>query len=374
MPSIRSTRVVSLIAVAALAACTRQEPAPLTAEAATPAQGATTSTSTSASASDSAPGTPARVPYAEMPQLAPIGVRIDKHLDVPESARGPAIDPAKGYRLQDLGDGLYMVTDNAYQSMFLVYDKGVVVIDTPPTFSSHIPAAIAEVTKNPVTHVVYSHSHKDHIGGTRALGGKPVIIAQEETLRLLKRDNDPDRPLPTVTFKDAYTLEVGGKKLDLSYHGNGHEPGNIFISAPKQKVLMVVDVVFPGWMPWRRFAVAQDVFGSIAQVDKINSMEWDTLVGGHVARTGTHADVQQQAEFYKDLRDAAGKALSTTKPGEGVNPKDMDNPWAIFDDYIDRVVIQCVNSVTPKWQPRLAGYDVYIWDQCYAMEQALRID
>jgi glyoxylase-like metal-dependent hydrolase (beta-lactamase superfamily II) len=362
MSKIRSAYVGSLIALSTLTSSAHQAPSALTGAAASPPQ------------ETSSPGTPARIPYANMPTIAPIGVRIDKHLDVPASARGPAIDPAKGYRLQDLGDGLYMVTDNIYQSMFLVYDKGVVVVDTPPTFSAHIPEAIAEVTKNPVTHVIYSHSHKDHIGGTRALGGKPIIIAQEETMRLLKRDNDPDRPLPTVTFKDAYTLNVGGKKLQLSYHGNGHEPGNIFISAPKQKVLMVVDVVFPGWMPWRRFAVAQDVFGSIAQVQKINSMQWDTLVGGHVARTGTHADVQQQAEFYKDLQDAAGKALATTKPGEGVNPKDMDNPWAVFDDYIDRVVVQCVNAVTPKWQSRLAAYDVYIWDQCYSMEQALRID
>jgi cbb3-type cytochrome oxidase cytochrome c subunit len=42
--------------------------------------------------------------------------------------------------------------------------------------------------------------------------------------------------------------------------------------------------------------------------------------------------------------------------------------------YIDRVVIQCVNELTPKWSSKLAGYDVYIWDQCYAMEQSLRID
>jgi len=363
MPTVR---VLPLVLLSMLAACGRHESVPPAVQ--------SVSASQAPAAKASEPGTPAVVPYANMPKIAPIGVRIDKHLDVPESARGPAIDPAKGYRLQDLGDGLYMVTEGAYQSMFLVYDKGVVVVDAPPTYAAKLPTAIAEITKNPITHVVYSHSHKDHIGGMPALGGKPIIIAQEETLRLLKRDNDPDRPLPTVTFKDAYTLDVGGKKLELSYHGNGHEPGNIFISAPKQKVLMVVDVVFPGWMPWRRFAVAQDVFGSIAQVDKIGSLEWDTFVGGHVTRTGTHADVEAQAEFYRDLKAAAGKALSTTKPGEGVNPQDMNNPWAVFDDYIDRVVVQCVDTLTPKWQSRLAGYDVYIWDQCYSMEQALRID
>ena len=313
-------------------------------------------------------------PYPNMPSIAPIGVRSGKYMDVPDSAQGPAIDPAKGYRLQDLGSGLYMITDNAIQSMFLVYDRGVVVLDAPQNLASFIPKAIAEVSDQPITHLIYSHSHADHIGGTKALGGHPTIIAHEETLRLLKRDADPNRPLPTVTFSDKYTLRVGNQVLELSYHGNGHEPGNIFIHAPKQRALMVVDIVFPGWMPWRRFAVAQDINGYFAQVEEIRKMDWDTYIGGHVARTGTHADVDVQAEFNNDVKQAAATALATTKPGEGLNPLDKNNPWAFFDQYIDRVAAQCVNTLTPKWSTKLAGFDVYIWDQCYSMEQTLRIE
>jgi glyoxylase-like metal-dependent hydrolase (beta-lactamase superfamily II) len=313
-------------------------------------------------------------PYPQMPSIAPIGVRTGKYMNVPASAKGPDIDPAKGYRLQDLGSGLYMVTDNAYQSMFLVYDRGVVVIDAPPSYAAHIPQAIAEVSNKPITHIVYSHSHSDHIGGAKSLGGRPVIIAQEETLRLLKRAADPNRPLPTVTFADKYTLRVGNKVLELSYHGNAHEPGNIFIYAPLQRVLMVVDIVFPGWMPWRRFALAQDIPGYFAQVEELRKMDWETLVGGHVARTGTHADVDLQAEFNSDIKQAAATALASTKPGEGLNPSDQANPWAGFDNYIDRVAAQCVNTLSPKWSSKLAGFDVYIWDQCYAMEQSLRIE
>jgi len=48
--------------------------------------------------------------------------------------------------------------------------------------------------------------------------------------------------------------------------------------------------------------------------------------------------------------------------------------WAVYDDYIDRVAAKCVNSVTPKWQTKLAAFDAWIWDQCYAMEPSLRID
>ena len=313
-------------------------------------------------------------PYPNMPMIAPLGVRIGKHIEVPESARGPAVDPKKGYRLQDLGQGLYVITDNIYQSMFLAYESGVVVVDAPPPYARFIPKAIAEVTDKPITHVVYSHAHIDHIGGTKSLGGHPTIIAHEETKRLLVRANDANRPIPTVTFEDRYTLKVGGQTLELSYHGNAHEPGNIFIYAPAQKTLMVVDVVFPGWMPWRRFALAQDIPGYFAQVEEINRMKWDTLVSGHVARTGTHADVALQLEFMNDLKNAARQALKSTKVGEGLAPVDSGNPWAVFGNYIDRVVIQCVNELTPKWSSKLAGYDVYIWDQCYAMEQSLRID
>ena len=174
--------------------------------------------------------------------------------------------------------------------MFMVYEDGVVVVDAPPPFAQHILKAIAEVTDKSITHLIYSHSHIDHIGGTKSLNlnKSTIIIAHEETKRLLLRANDPNRPGPTITFKDKYPLKVGSQVLELSYHGIAHEPGNIFIYAPAQKTLMVVDVIFPGWMPWRRFALAKDIPGYFAQVEEINKMKWDVLVSGHVTRTGTH--------------------------------------------------------------------------------------
>jgi glyoxylase-like metal-dependent hydrolase (beta-lactamase superfamily II) len=315
------------------------------------------------------------VPYANMPSIAPIGVRMDKYADVPEAARGPAIDPAKGYRTEKLGEGLYMVTDGSYQSMFMTYEDGVVVVDAPPQYASLIPQAIAEVTDKSITHVVYSHYHTDHIGGVKTLGGRPIIIAQAETNRVLARVNDPTRPQATLTFDQQYRLSVGSQVLELSYRGNAHAPGNIFISAPRQRTLMVVDVVFPGWMPWRRFAVAHDVNAYFAQVKEISQMDFDTLVGGHVGRTGTRADVALQLTFMEDLKAAAATALASTKPGEGMVASDrLHNAWAVFDNYIDRVALSCVNQLTSKWSTRLAAFDVYIWDQCFAMEQTLRIE
>ena len=120
--------------------------------------------------------------------------------------------------------------------------------------------------------------------------------------------------------------------------------------------------------------ISHDIPGFFDQVEKIKTFDFDTLVGGHVARTGTRTDVDLQSEFMRDLKAAAGVALKATRIGVGMDPRDMENVWAVFRNYVDRVVIQCVNELTPKWSGKLAAFDVFIWDQCYAMEQSLRID
>lgn len=320
-----------------------------------------------------APGE-AGLPYPNMPRIAPPGIQIDHYLPVPATARGPRIDPARGYRTQDLGNGLYFVTDNMYQSLFLVYENGVVVIDAPPTYAIHIPAAIAEVTSLPITHLIYSHSHIDHIGGASGMPGHPIIIAQRETKRLLDEAHDPNRPSPTVVFDTQYTLRVGSQVLQLSYHGYGHSPGNITICAPAQQVLMVVDVVLPGWMLYRSLSLSRDIPGLFRQVDEIAKMPFQTFVGGHVARVGDRKDVLVQQEYLHDLSTAATTSLSVTNFGFVVDPADRSNPWALADSYMDRATIGCVNAMTDKWAKRLAGFDAFIWEHCIAIEESLRAD
>src|SRR5712692_11447333 len=78
------------------------------------------------------------------------------------------IDPAIGYAVKSVGGGVYVISDNGWQSAFLVTDDGVVVFDAPASFGSKIPSAIAKVTDKPIKILVYSHIHKDHIGGSAA--------------------------------------------------------------------------------------------------------------------------------------------------------------------------------------------------------------
>ena len=58
-------------------------------------------------------------PYPNAPDIAPPMTHIAKYAPVLQSSLGPAIDPAKGYRVQDLGEGAFMVTEGIYQMMIL---------------------------------------------------------------------------------------------------------------------------------------------------------------------------------------------------------------------------------------------------------------
>lgn len=321
-------------------------------------------------------------PYDQMPEIAPPIVRTSKYLPVSTEARGPAIDPKKGYRTESLGAGAYLVTDGVYQAMLIAHTNGVLLVDAPPSIGPKLMQAVAEVAPGKkITHLVYSHAHIDHIGFAGEIQKENpglTIVAHEETQKLLARAKDANRPVPTETFAGMakpFSLSVGGQVLRLEYPGPNHEPGNVEIYHDASKTLMLVDVVFPGWMMWRRFALAQDIPGYFDVVRALNGKyDYKTLIGGHLNRVGTKEDVTTQLAFMSDLHAAASEGLASTKMLQGMNPADQTNAWAVFDNYIDRVTIHCVNTVTPKWKNRLAGYDVFIYDQCLSMEQSLRVD
>jgi glyoxylase-like metal-dependent hydrolase (beta-lactamase superfamily II) len=94
--------------------------------------------------------------------------------------------------------GVYVISDNGWQSAFLVTDEGVIVFDAPASFGKSIPLAISKVTDKLIKMLVYSHSHKDHIGGSAAFKNiKDLkIVALDKVSDFLKEREDPNRLLP----------------------------------------------------------------------------------------------------------------------------------------------------------------------------------
>ena len=295
---------------------------------------------------------------------------------VPENARGPAIPKDKGYLIQDLGDNLYFLTNGAYNTMFMVTDKGVIAVDAPPAIGDNYLKAIAEITDKPVKYVVYSHSHADHIGAASMFPDNASYIAHADTAAQLRLANDSNRPIPTITFTDSYELQSGNQSLLLDYHGTNHDAGNAFIYAPAQKTLMLVDVIFPGWVIFDGLAGSENVTGFIQAHDiALNNYDFDKFVGGHVTRIGTPQDIVTQKQFVDDLRAAAQTGLqnvnfSTIAQEVG----GFSNPWLVTKTYLDTVAKQCTDIMNSKWKDRLGGIDEFLFDNCNAMTRSLRVD
>jgi glyoxylase-like metal-dependent hydrolase (beta-lactamase superfamily II) len=300
---------------------------------------------------------------------------------IPEAAKGPAIPP-KGYLVQEIRDHLYWVTDGSYNTIFLVTEKGVVAVDAPPSIGKNYLKAIAEVTNKPIAYVVYSHAHLDHIGAAGIFPKNATYIAQQETAGELQRAKSVAKnasmvpPIPIVSFSKNYTLQIGNQTLNLDYYGNNHLPGNIFIYAPKQKVLMLVDIVFPGWVPFPYLAIAKDVAGFIKAHDiALNNYDFNTFVAGHLTRLGTRNDVIIQKKFVLDLEKAASKAnqeVLFSKVAQQVGS--FDNPWLLFSKYIDAINENCVKDMLPKWGNRIGGAEQFMSTHCFSMAEAERVE
>jgi glyoxylase-like metal-dependent hydrolase (beta-lactamase superfamily II) len=315
-------------------------------------------------------------------------VSVPTYLPIPATAQAPKL-PSTGYLTTPLGDGAYFVTDGVYQALFLVTPNSVIVVDAPPTIGDNLRYAIGNVTSNPVTHLVYSHHHADHIGAARQFTQRNPhleVIAQANCLPLLRAVNDSTaRPLPTRLFEDKYTLRVDNQTLELAFHGENHSPDNIFIWAPVQKVLMVIDIVFPRWAPFYDLAVSSNIPAYLAAHDIILSYPFTTYIGGHLGYAGTRDDVLTQKAFLTDLFTNCAAAITasadpnntvigvanTLPPVLAANP---GNSWAEFKTWFDTLGVFCGGQTVSKWGGKLAGADVWLKDNAVTAIVSLRLD
>lgn len=249
----------------------------------------------------------------------------------------------------------------------------MILLDAPPSLAAFLPAAIKRVTSKRVTHLVYSHHHADHIAGAAAYGDI-VRIAHEDTAALLKIDRDARRPMPTRTFKDRYTLTVGNQRLELSYPGPNHEAGNIIIHAPRQRTVMMIDVVIPGWAPFRAWGTADSVPGILRAHDALVKLDFDTFVGGHVHRLGTAKDVRLSREFTYDLWNLTAAKVAETPTSDYFAKVEAGHNWAAFQLWFEAVADKVEPIIRAKWLTRLAGVDVSTRENIITIALAQMLD
>jgi glyoxylase-like metal-dependent hydrolase (beta-lactamase superfamily II) len=313
------------------------------------------------------------------PASGPSAADLPDYAPIPQSALGPALNE-QGYYVGRVERNLYYVTDGVYQSAFLTTRDGVVVFDAPPTIGGNLRRAVDEIAaaegvSNTVTHFVYSHHHDDHGGAAALFGGDVVRIGHEETRRLLLRDNNANRPVPEVTFADRYTLEVGGERVELAWHGPNHTPDNIYIHFPGHDTLMFIDVVNAGWVPIYNVNLSEDVPGYMGAPPIALSYPWTHFICGHLGRLATRDDVAVHQQYIDDIVASSKEALASVNPvpfyvAGGVNV------WAGVKGHLDAVTERAAAPVIAKYTGVLAAADIgeFTRTTTFQIMQSLRLD
>jgi glyoxylase-like metal-dependent hydrolase (beta-lactamase superfamily II) len=279
-----------------------------------------------------------------------------------------------GYVVERIAGRLYCLAKSGTMTVFLATDAGVVALDAPPALAEVYLPAIRGVTDAPVTHLVYSHSHLDHIGAASRMPAGAARIAQEETARTLGRRRDPRRPLPTRTFAVADTLSVGGETLVLRFHGPNHDGGQLLVWAPRERVLVGIDL-YNGSAPWFRLGGAKDVPGYLALHDSLLAYDFEVFVGGHGARTGTREDLERQRSYLRDVAAAADSAAAEVDyaASAAAMPADAHGYEKLARFYREQADA-CTRRVLARWRARLPGVEAATPSHCEAMLESRRVD
>jgi glyoxylase-like metal-dependent hydrolase (beta-lactamase superfamily II) len=150
----------------------------------------------------------------------------------------------------DFGHGVYLLGWQGGDSLVLVGDEGVLLVDTSVAeMGDKIKAAIAKVSDKPIKLVVNTHAHADHFGANEAMAKGGALIVAHEALRermakgqYLAAFNQtippsPPAALPVITYSDAMTLHFDGETVELFHVPNAHTDNDTLVHFKRANVI-----------------------------------------------------------------------------------------------------------------------------------------
>jgi cyclase len=226
---------------------------------------------------------------------------------------------AKTLEVEKVRDNLYMLKGGGGNTAVFVASNGVVVVDTKlPGWGQPILDEIKKITDKPVTTIINTHTHGDHVSGNVEFPATVDIVTQENTAANMRKMASPSgmaatqsvfqtsggKGLPKRTFKDTMSLMSGADRIELHYFGRGHTNGDAWVVFPALHVVHAGDM-FAGKTP-----PLIDTSNGGSGVDFPKTLEnayagikgVDTIITGH-STLMTWQDLQEFAAFNKDFLD-----------------------------------------------------------------------
>ena len=264
--------------------------------------------------------------------LVGIGV-LSISLQAIQQQAGDAAKPMV-VEVQKLKDNLFVLTGGGGNTAVFVQANGVTVVDTKnPGWGPPILAKIKELTKKPVTTIINTHTHGDHVSGNVAFPAPIQIITHANTRTNMDKmkifGESKGVGLPTRTFADYLAVGDGADRIDLRYFGRGHTDGDAWVFFPALRVVHAGDI-FPGkQLPLLDVNNGGSGFEMPRTLSRAHTSlgDVDTIITGH-STTMRPADLREWADFNDDFLAAVreGKAAGRT-------PADIAGSWTVPAKY-----------------------------------------
>jgi cyclase len=205
-------------------------------------------------------------------------------------------------------------------SAVFISADGVTVVDTKnPGWGQPLLEKIKSVTDKPVTRIINTHTHGDHVSGNVEFPANIEVIVQETTKANMQAmravtglpapppgpsifQQNSGRGLPTKTFTDKLVVGKGADEIDLYYFGAAHTGGDAFVVFPSLRTMHAGDAFHTRDLPIMDKNNGGSGVAYSATLTKAAAVaNVETLINGHNPTTTTPADMKTQAAFIADF-------------------------------------------------------------------------
>jgi cyclase len=260
-------------------------------------------------------------------------------LATPALAQQPAGEP----RIEQVADGLYMLSWRGGNIGISVGDDGIVLIDDQYAQQAEANLrAIRAVSDRPLRFVINTHWHGDHTGANEQMAGQgALVIAHDNVRRRMSEEQvipffdatvpaSPDAALPVVTFTETVTLHFNGETVRAIHMPKAHTDGDAVIHFVDADVIHAGDIYFNGSFPFIDTASGGTVGGVIDAVGKMLELcgARTRVIPGH----GPLSDCEGLEAYRKMLKTVRGRIANMIEDGKSLDEILASRPVADYAD------------------------------------------
>ena len=219
---------------------------------------------------------------------------------------------------------------------------GKVLVDAGITASRlQITEALANLSDDPIKHLINTHWHFDHTDGNEwlhSIGAE--ITAHENTRKHLAtttRVEDwnftfpaaPAGALPTKLFNSEQTLHLNGATLALNYYQSAHTDSDISVYFTDADIIDVADTFWNGHFPFIDYSTGGSFDGMIraAEANVAGVTDKTIVIPGH----GPIGNKSQLIEFHDMLVSVRDEVSTLKKEGKSLEEVVAAKPTADYD-------------------------------------------